>query len=64
MHFQTAVVADTISGGTVEHSLAAFTRLSRRLLDRAFYARVRAYQNREARFNGLMSEASAGRETF
>jgi len=25
-------------------SLAAFTRLSRRLLDRAFYARVRTHQ--------------------
>ncbi len=40
-------------GGIVEHSLAAFTRLSLRLLDRAFYARVRAARIQKPVSTGL-----------
>ena len=40
--------------------LVAFTRLSRRLLDRAFTPRgPRSYQNPRARFSGLISKALA-----
>jgi hypothetical protein len=48
-----------ICDGRVEHSLAAFTRLSRSLLDRAFDARFKPHQSPKARFNGLLIEALA-----
>jgi hypothetical protein len=56
MHFQLAIVAENAicSRGRVEHSLAAFTRLSRRVTRPGVYARVKTHQNRKARFNGLM----------
>ena len=48
-----------ISSGKTRTFLAAFTRLSRRLLDRAFDARFKPRQNPKARFNGLFIEALA-----